>query len=77
MSQTTATGGDGVAINTVTEGPEDGPLILAIHGIGQSRLAWAPLLDAAAERGWRVTAMDLRGHGESDKPHDAYGDSAL
>ena len=77
MSQTTETGGDGVAINTVTEGPEDGPLILAIHGIGQSRLAWAPLLDAAAERGWRVTAMDLRGHGESDKPHDAYGDSAL
>ncbi|GAB3296356.1 alpha/beta fold hydrolase [Epidermidibacterium keratini] len=77
MSQSTVTGGDGAAINIVTEGPEDGPLILAIHGIGQSRLAWRPLLDAAADRGWRVTAMDLRGHGESDKPRNAYDDSQL
>ena len=77
MTTTQVSGGDGCAINMVTAGPEDGPLVVAIHGIGQSLTAYQPLLDAADDRGWRVVAFDLRGHGDSDKPHDAYGDSQL
>ena len=61
----------------VSAGPQDGPLVVAIHGIGQSHLAFRPLLDVAEDRGWHVVAIDLRGHGESDKPHEAYGDSKL
>lgn len=77
MSTTQVTGGGGCAINLTSAGPADGPLVVAIHGIGQSRLAYQPLLEVADDRGWRVVAFDLRGHGDSDKPHDAYGDSAL
>jgi len=51
----------------------DGPPILLIHGFAASRLQnwkepgwYATLKDA----GYRVIAMDCRGHGESDKPHD-------
>jgi len=46
------------------------------HGIGGSIEAWvsAGYVDALA-REYRVVAIDARGHGESDKPHDpaAYG----
>lgn len=73
----TTSGGGGATIAMLSAGPTDGPLVLALHGIGQSRLAYQPLLDAADDRGWRVVAIDLRGHGDSDKPHDAYGDSQL
>ena len=77
MTTSRVPGGGGCAINTVSAGPQDGALVVAIHGIGQSHLAFQPLLDVADERGWRVVAIDLRGHGESDKPHEAYGDSKL
>lgn len=77
MTTTQVSGGGGCAINMVSAGPQDGPLVVAIHGIGQSLLAYQPLLDLADERGWHVVAFDLRGHGESDKPHDAYGESQL
>lgn len=61
----------------VTAGPQDGPLVVALHGIGQSHLAFQPLLEVAESKGWRVVAIDLRGHGESDKPHEAYSTSKL
>lgn len=77
MTTNQVSGGDGCTINMVTAGPSDGPLIVAIHGIGQSLTSYAPLLDAAEARGWHVAAFDLRGHGDSAKPHDAYGDSQL
>jgi pimeloyl-ACP methyl ester carboxylesterase len=52
--------------------------VLLVHGFATSRgenwrrLGW---LTAFERRGYRVVALDLRGHGESDKPHDpaAYG----
>ena len=77
MTISQVSGGDGCAINVTVAGPEDGPLVVGIHGIGQSLLAYQPLLDVADQRGWRVVAFDLRGHGESEKPHDAYGDPKL
>lgn len=43
----------------------EGPLVVLAHGMGDSRSAYrflAPLLAAA---GYRVAAVDLRGHGES------------
>ena len=40
------------------------------------RLGWYSALE---RQGYRLVAMDLRGHGESDKPHDpaAYGSDAM
>lgn len=77
MTTSTVSGGGGCAINMVSAGPKDGPLVLAIHGIGQSHRAFQPLLEVADDRGWRVVAIDMRGHGASDKPHQAYEDSKL
>lgn len=71
------TGGGGCRLTTYAAGPEDGALVVGLHGIGQTALAWSQLADIAPEKGWRVVTVDLRGHGDSDKPEDAYGDSAL
>jgi len=58
-----------------------GKPILLIHGFASSRVqnwratGWYGALTGA---GYRVIAMDCRGHGESDKPHDpAFYDYAL
>jgi pimeloyl-ACP methyl ester carboxylesterase len=44
-------------------GPADGPVVLAIHGITASHLAWLELAAAAPEL--RIIAPDLRGRGAS------------
>jgi non-heme chloroperoxidase len=70
-------GGGGVQLHVVEAGNPDGRPILFIHGISQSCLAWSRQLDSELARDHRLVAMDLRGHGLSEKPRDAYGDSRL
>jgi non-heme chloroperoxidase len=70
-------GGGGVRLHVVEAGNPDGRPILFIHGISQCSLAWSRQLDSELARDHRLVAMDLRGHGLSDKPRDAYGDSRL
>jgi pimeloyl-ACP methyl ester carboxylesterase len=46
-----------------------GPIVLLIHGLGGYIETWLPSIDAlAAEH--RVVALDLPGHGRTDKPLD-------
>ena len=52
-----------------------GPVLLVLHGIGDSSQAWLPLLPVLAER-YTVIAPDLLGHGESDKPRADYSAAA-
>jgi pimeloyl-ACP methyl ester carboxylesterase len=52
--------------------------VLLVHGFASNRAEnWRRMgwYNAFARAGYRVVAPDLRGHGESDKPHDpaAYG----
>src|ERR1700683_154052 len=42
-----------------------GPLVVLAHGMGDNREAWRFLIPELAEAGYRVTAADLRGHGEA------------
>ncbi len=46
--------------------------LVLVHGITESRRAWDPVR-AGLESQWTVTAIDLRGHGESARqsPYDA------
>lgn len=75
------TAADGVAIAYDDTGGEGAPLLL-IHGFSSNRdeawkrTGWYP---AIAQRGQRLIALDLRGHGQSGKPHDpaAYGRDVL
>lgn len=45
--------------------------VLFVHGWGASAYYYRKLLPAVMAAGRRVVAMDLRGHGGSDKPRDA------
>jgi non-heme chloroperoxidase len=71
------TGGGGVRLYVVEEGNPQGRPILFIHGFSQCHLSWIRQLDSDLARDFRLVALDLRGHGQSDKPRDAYGDSKL
>lgn len=47
-------------------GDEAAPVVLLMHGGGQTRHSWGGTARALAERGYRAIAIDARGHGESD-----------
>lgn len=48
--------------------PEGKQTVLFIHGLGSYLKFWRYQLDAFAEQGYRVIAVDLPGYGKSDKP---------
>ena len=63
---------DGVTFEAYEWGNPDGKSIVFIHGIYQSALSWAKQVgDPALARKYRLVAIDLRGHGASDKPDGA------
>jgi pimeloyl-ACP methyl ester carboxylesterase len=56
--------------------------VLLVHGFASNRVeAWRRVgwFGALERAGYRTLALDLRGHGESDKPHEAsaYGRGAM
>jgi len=71
------TGGGGVQLHVVETGNPKGRPILFLHGTSQCGLQWSRQMDSSLGRGHRLVAVDMRGHGLSDKPRDAYGDSRL
>jgi pimeloyl-ACP methyl ester carboxylesterase len=71
------TGGAGTRIHLIEAGNPDGTPILFLHGFSQNALAWGRQLSSELGRDHRLIAMDLRGHGDSDRPLDGYGDSKL
>lgn len=57
----------GLKICLCTWGPEEGPLVLCLHGILEQGAAWSEVAIRLAQKGYRVIAPDLRGHGRSDR----------
>ena len=47
-----------------------GPPVVLLHGFTGSKAEWAPLIESLAT-GYRLVAVDLPGHGESEAPADA------
>ncbi|WP_298288303.1 alpha/beta hydrolase [Novosphingobium sp.] len=47
-------------------GPLDAPVVVLLHGGGQTRHSWSSAARTLAQRGYRVINFDARGHGESD-----------
>ncbi|MEI5582647.1 MULTISPECIES: alpha/beta fold hydrolase [unclassified Agromyces] len=66
--------GEGRRIATYLWGADDGPTVLCVHGFASScrdnwvNTGWIRDLTRA---GFRVLGVDQRGHGLSDKPHEA------
>jgi non-heme chloroperoxidase len=71
------TGGGSTQLHLVETGNPSGRPIVFIHGFSQCWLAWSRQLDSELAENYRLVALDLRGHGLSEKPADAYGDSKL
>lgn len=53
-------------------GPADGPAVVLLHGLASDADTWDKAIDPLAAHGLRVLAVDLLGHGESDKPAGSY-----
>ena len=66
---------DGVKIHFTVEG--EGEPVVLVHGLGANAdFNWrSPGITAALAKKFRVIAIDVRGHGQSGKPHErkAYG----
>lgn len=60
----------GVRLAYEQDGPAGGPPLLLLHALGENRGSWAEVAPALAADGWRTTALDLRGHGDSDRADD-------
>lgn len=58
----------GLSLEIQTAGPEDGPLLILLHGFPESSRAWRKVIGPLGERGLRVVAPDMRGYGASDAP---------
>ncbi|MBI3790982.1 MAG: alpha/beta hydrolase [Gemmatimonadetes bacterium] len=69
----------GERLRVLEAGPSKGPVVLLLHGWGCSAFTWRHVLPALAHLGHRAIAVDLRGHGLSDKPDEeaAYTTPAL
>lgn len=63
--------GAGVQINVQKLGDPGKPPLLLIHGIYDEWSSWDLVFDEFAAE-YRVYAVDLRGHGKSDKPERGY-----
>lgn len=62
----------GHAIAYVEAGPADGPVVVLLHGLASDSDTWDRTIRPLAAHGLRVLAIDLIGHGRSDKPQRSY-----
>jgi len=77
MESRTVTGGGGIQIHVIEAGNPRGRPILFIHGFSQSWLAWSRQMRSDLADDYRLVAMDMRGHGLSERPNEGYDDSRL
>ncbi len=60
------TSADGTVLHAESFGRRDGLPVVLAHGWTESLQYWIYQIHALSERGFRVTAYDLRGHGDSE-----------
>ena len=59
---------EGLRLHVASLGPEDGALVVLLHGFPEYWGAWRVHMGVLARAGFRVIAPDQRGYGTSDKP---------
>ncbi len=65
---TTPAGGEPVRMAWYAAGPEDGPVVLLLHGEPTWSYLYRDVMVVLADAGLRAVAVDLVGFGRSDKP---------
>ena len=58
---------NGIKLRLAMQG--SGPLVVLCHGWPESWYSWRHQIPALANAGYTAVAYDVRGYGESDKPH--------
>ena len=58
---------NGLRMHVAEQG--EGPLVLLCHGFPESWYSWRHQLHALAEAGFHAVAPDMRGYGQTDRPH--------
>jgi pimeloyl-ACP methyl ester carboxylesterase len=61
---------NGLTFRARVAGPEDGRVVLLLHGFPQTSRCWAAQLDALAAAGHRAVAVDQRGYSPGARPDD-------
>ncbi|MDZ7344252.1 MAG: alpha/beta hydrolase [candidate division KSB1 bacterium] len=59
---------NGINLHVVEAGPENGPLVMLLHGFPEFWYGWRHQIEILAAAGYRVLAPDQRGYNLSDKP---------
>jgi len=59
---------NGVTLHVVQCGPQDGPLVILLHGFPDFWYGWRHQIEPLAAAGYRVWVPDQRGYNLSDKP---------
>lgn len=71
-------GAGGITLAGDEWGPREGPLVMLLHGGGQTRHAWRDVGATLGEAGYRAVAFDARGHGDSSwAPDGRYTQDAM
>jgi pimeloyl-ACP methyl ester carboxylesterase len=68
---------NGVRLHYVIGGPDEGELVVLLHGWPQTWYTWRHVMPMLADGGYRVIAVDHRGAGESDKPPGGYDKASM
>ena len=58
---------NGISLNVAEQG--EGPLVLLLHGFPESWYSWRHQFSALSDAGFHAVAPDMRGYGESERPH--------
>ncbi|MCW4354350.1 3-oxoadipate enol-lactonase [Hoyosella sp. YIM 151337] len=61
-----------VRVNWVSDGPDDGAIVLFSGSLGSDVRMWEPQVTALTDAGYRVIRYDHRGHGGSPVPRGPY-----
>jgi len=77
MTSHRITAGGGIQLHVIETGNSTGRPVIFIHGFSQCGLAWRRQMNSDLADDYRLIAMDIRGHGLSDKPREGYTDSRL
>ncbi len=59
-----------VKLHVMTDGPENGPSVILLHGFPEFHYGWRKQIPALVEAGFRVIVPDQRGYNLSDKPRE-------
>ncbi len=59
---------NGVNLHVAMAGPQDGPLVILLHGFPEFWYGWRKQMPALAAAGYAVWAPDQRGYNRSNKP---------